>query len=434
MPKVTLADSLRLYRVRGRIMAGSFNAAAPLTPVGFISRWSRNTQTEKQIAQAHFSDLCRLFDHPTPAEDDPTGDHFAFEKAATKIGGGKGYADVWKRDYFAWEYKSRNENLDAAHKQLMTYAPALGNPPLQVVCDFQRYRIYTAWTNTVPDTHELMLEDFVKPDRLQLLRNVFHDPEKLKPVRVGSALTTEPEAADKFATIAFRMQGRGTPEEIAHFINQLVFCFFADSVALLPKGLWPKLLLRAQQDPAGARSRFDTLFTAMRSGEDYGAEKIVHFNGGLFDGQRALPIDEGDIGLLRAANTLDWGQIDPSIFGSLFERFLDPQKRAQIGAHYTDAGKIQKIIEPVIMRPLRAEWTEVKADIDALLKGKKKPPMRTKPKRPMKPLEAAEERRAQFLKRLKEIKISRSGLRLREFPLSRSARRQRYRAPRQSRI
>ena len=285
----------------------------------------------------------------------------------------------------------------------MTYAPALGNPPLQVVCDFQRYRVYTAWTNTVPDTHEILLDDFVKPDRLQILRNVFHDPEKLKPVRVRSALTKE--AADKFATIAVRMQGRGAPEEIAHFVNQLVFCFFADSVGLLPKGLWSKLLARAQGEPERARSRFDALFDAMRSGEDYGAETIVHFNGGLFDGQRALPLDDGDIGLLRAANTLDWSQIDPSIFGSLFERFLDPQKRAQIGAHYTDAEKIQKIIEPVIIRPLQAEWIEVKADIEALLKGKKKPPMRTKSRRPMRPLEAAEERRAQFLKRLKEIKI-----------------------------
>jgi len=371
--------------------------------MGFISKWKSNTQTEKQIAQAHFNDLCLLFDHPTPADDDPSGDHFAFEKAATKIGGGKGYADVWKKDYFAWEYKSRDENLEAAHKQLTTYAPALGNPPLQVVCDFNRYRIHTAWTNTVPETHELLLDEFIKPDRLQILRNVFHDPEKLKPVRVRSALTKE--AADKFATIAFRMQGRGTPEEIAHFVNQLVFCFFADSVGLLPKGMWSKLLARAQEDPVGARGRFDTLFAAMRSGEDYGAEKIVHFNGGLFDGQRALPLDEGDIGLLRAANTLDWSQIDPSIFGSLFERFLDPQKRKQIGAHYTDAEKIQKIIEPVILRPLQAEWNGVKIDIEALLKGKKKPPMRAKPRRPMKPLEAAEERRAQFLKRLKEIKI-----------------------------
>ncbi len=382
-------------------MVSMSGAGAPLTPVGFISKWSRNIQTEKQIAQAHFADLCHLLGHPTPAEDDPSGDHFAFEKLATKIGGGKGYADVWKKDYFAWEYKSRGENLDQAHKQLMTYAPALGSPPLQIVCDFKRYRIHTAWTNTVPDTHEILLEDFVKPERLQILRNVFHDPEKLKPVIARTTLTKE--AADKFATIAVRMQGRGKPEKIAHFINQLVFCYFASSVGLLPPGLWSKLLERAQKDPEGARGRFDKLFDAMRSGEDYGAEKIVHFNGGLFDGQRALPLDEGDIGLLRAANTLDWGQIDPSIFGSLFERFLDPQKRAQIGAHYTDGDKIQKIIEPVILRPLRAEWQDVK--IEGLLARKKKPPMRTKPKRRMKPLEAAEERRAQFLKRLKEIKI-----------------------------
>ena len=144
----------------------------------------------------------------------------------------------------------------------------------------------------------------------------------------------------------------------------------------------------------------------MQSGEDYGAETIVHFNGGLFDGQPALPLDEGDVGLLRAANTLDWGQIDPSIFGSLFERFLDPEKRAQIGAHYTDAEKIQKIIEPVILRPLKTQWDEVKSDIAALVAGKKQPPMRLKPKRRMKPLEAAEERRAQFLERLKEIQFS----------------------------
>jgi hypothetical protein len=384
-------------------MVGSQAASVLLTPLGFIQKWGLNTQSEKRIAQAHFNDLCRLLDHPTPAEDDPSGNYFSFEKAATKIGGGKGYADVWKENHFAWEYKSRNENLELAHKQLITYAPALGNPPIQVVCDFKRYRIYTAWTNTVPDFHEISLDEFIKPDRLQILRNVFHNPEKLKPVRARSVLTKE--AADKFATIAFRIQGRGSPEEIAHFVNQLVFCFFADSVGLLPKGMWSKLLTRAQEDPAGACRRFDALFTAMRRGEDYGAEKIVHFNGGLFDGQRALPLDEGDIGLLRAANSLDWSQIDPTIFGSLFERFLDPQKRAQIGAHYTDAEKIQKIIEPVVLGPLRAEWDGARSDIEALLQGKIKLPLRSKTKRRMKPLEAAEERRAQFLKRLKEVRI-----------------------------
>ncbi|QRG05747.1 hypothetical protein EZH22_22325 [Xanthobacter dioxanivorans] len=83
----------------------------------------------------------------------------------------------------------------------------------------------------------------------------------------------------------------------------------------------------------------------------------MHFNGGLFDGRRALPLDEGDIGLLIAADSLDWSLIDPTIFGTLFERFLDPKKWAQIGAHYTDADKIGRIIDPVILRPLRGQWS-----------------------------------------------------------------------------
>ena len=63
-----------------------------------------------------------------------------------------------------------------------------------------------------------------------------------------------------------------------------------------------------------------------------------------------------------AAASLDWSLIDPTIFGTLFERFLDPDKRAQIGAHYTDPEKIMMIVEPVVLRPLRAEWEAAKAE------------------------------------------------------------------------
>lgn len=392
-------------------MASLSAPGAVLTPVGFIERWGKNRQLEKQVAQSHFNDLCRLLHHPTPAEYDPTGETFAFEKKATTIADkhSSGYADVWKKDFFTWEYKSRGGDLDKAHWQLMGYAPALGNPPLQVVCDFARFRIHTAWTNTTVETYELSLDDFLKPDRLELLRNVFFDPEKLKPVRKRDALTKE--AADKFATIAFRLQGRGTTEDIAHFVNQLVFCFFADSVGLLKKGLWSDLLTTAGKKPERAKPLFEDLFAKMRNGGLFGATEIDHFNGGLFDGQPVFALKADEIGLLRAANSLDWSQIDPSIFGSLFERFLDPQKRAQIGAHYTDAEKIRKIIEPVILRPLRAEWGEARSAIVALLDKKVKPPLRkqkpTSKKRPvrMRPKEAAEERRSAFLERLKNIKI-----------------------------
>ncbi len=325
-------------------------ARAPMTPVAFIKKWKKASLTERQTAQEHFIDLCSLFGHPTPSEDDPTGEHFAFEKGAAKVGGGRGFADVWKRDYFAWEYKRKNGNLDDALHQLIRYAPALESPPLQIVCDIERFRIHTAWTNTVPAKYEITLDDLADASTREVLRNVFYDPEKLRPTKTRAAVTTE--AADKFSTIALRLQGRGTSEKIAHFINQLVFCFFANSVKLLPDGLFPKLLRQSAQKPERAQSYLNKLFEAMENGGDFDLNDIAWFNGGLFDGRRALTLDEGDIGLLIAAGSMDWSLIDPSIFGTLFERFLDPDKRAQIGAHYTDREKIIRIVEPVIFQTI----------------------------------------------------------------------------------
>jgi len=384
-------------------MSSASGAVAPMTPLVFINKWKRASLNERQTAQEHFIDLCHLFGHPTPSEDDPIGDHFAFEKGATKVGGGKGFADVWKKDYFAWEYKRRNSNLDDALNQLIRYAPALESPPLQVVCDIEHFRIHTAWTNTVPAKYEIRLDELTDPGPREILRNVFYDPEKLKPTKTRAAITTE--AADKFSTIALRLQGRGTPEDIAHFVNQLVFCFFANSVKLLPDSLFPKLLKQSSQKPERAQHYLSKLFEAMESGGDFDLNDIAWFNGGLFDGRRALPVDDGDIGLLVAAASLDWSLIDPSIFGTLFERFLDPDKRAQIGAHYTDRDKIIKLIEPVILRPLRAEWENAKAEIRKLLSSQIKPPMRAKPKRRMTPLEAAEETRFRYLERLRNLRI-----------------------------
>ncbi|MDX6462540.1 MAG: hypothetical protein QOE55_6237 [Acidobacteriaceae bacterium] len=309
----------------------------------------------------HFLDLCKLFEHPDPVSADPTGEWFTFEKGASKTGGGEGFADVWKKNFFAWEYKKKKRDLNAAMDQLVRYAAALENPPLQVVCDTDRFIVRTAWTNAVTKQYEIELDDLALPEKREILWAVFHDPERLRPKETRTGITKE--AADKFSTIALRLQGRGTPEEVAHFVNQLVFCYFANSVKLLPEGFFPKLLKRAGQRPDKAQEYFNSLFEAMEHGGEFDLTDIAHFNGGLFDGRRAIQLDDGDIGLLVEAGNLDWSLIDPTIFGTLFERFLDPGKRAQIGAHYTDPEKIMMIVEPVILRPLRAEWEGIKARI-----------------------------------------------------------------------
>jgi type II restriction/modification system DNA methylase subunit YeeA len=102
-------------------------------------------------------------------------------------------------------------------------------------------------------------------------------------------------------------------------------------------------------------------------GGDFDLENILEFNGGLFDGRPPLSFQHSEISLLFTASSLDWSLIDPTIFGTLFERFLDPDKRAQIGAHYTDPEKIMMIVEPVVLRPLRAEWEAARAKIEAVM-------------------------------------------------------------------
>ena len=149
----------------------------------FIRKWRGTELTERAAAQSHFIDLCRVLREPTPSDADPKGDWYAFEKGALKTGGGDGWADVWKRGCFAWEYKGKRKNLDDAYVQLQRYAVALENPPLLIVSDMERFRIHTNWTNTVQQQIELPLEDLADERRRRLLKHAFSEEEveQLKP-------------------------------------------------------------------------------------------------------------------------------------------------------------------------------------------------------------------------------------------------------------
>ena len=91
----------------------------------FITKWRAADLTERAAAQSHFRDVCDLLGEQAPSDADPKGEWYAFEKGATKTTGGEGWADVWKRGCFGWEYKSKGKDLRAAFAQLQRYAPAL---------------------------------------------------------------------------------------------------------------------------------------------------------------------------------------------------------------------------------------------------------------------------------------------------------------------
>lgn len=350
-----------------------------ITPAEFAKKWLGSSRTERAASQEHFIDLCRMLAVPTPNEADPTGDTYAFEKGAGKVEGGDGFADVWKRGHFAWEYKGKRKNLETAYGQLLQYREALDNPPLLVVCDLDRFEVHTNFTNTPTIVYKFTLADLLTDPKepLRVLRALMENPEELWPGKTRDEITAE--AAQQFASLAERLRGRGhDPHEVAHFLNKLLFCMFAEDAALLPPGLLRRLASAAKADPAIFTGGVSELFTKMSDhGGLFGAEPIQWFNGGLFDGGQVLPLAAEEIKLIDQVSRLDWSQVEPAIFGTLFERGLDPSKRSQLGAHYTDRGSIMRLIEPVLMTPLRRDFEKTKEQVEALLAQGKKVTTRT---------------------------------------------------------
>ena len=340
-----------------------------MTPMRFVGKWSDSRLRERQGSQEHFLDLCALLEQPTPGED-ASGNSFCFERGAEKVGGGDGWADVWRKGCFGWEYKGKRKDLNAALRQLQAYALALENPPYLVVSDMDRIIVHTNWTNTVSHKYEFSLPDLLDPSNLAILRKVFEGSAELKPSLSPQELTRK--VAISFGDLGRRLQERRDPpppQAIAHFLNRLVFCMFAERAGLLPEGLFTRLIKLLERRPELSKPQLGELFAKMSTGGFFGADIIKWFNGGLVDDAEVLELERPDLLLIaETAKDHDWSQIDPAIFGTLFEEALKATgRRAALGAHYTDRDKIMKIVDPVIVRPLTAEWETALAAIRVAL-------------------------------------------------------------------
>src|SRR5437588_7823472 len=385
-----------------------------MTPAEFKRKWARYSGKETAAYQEHFNDLCALLGQPSPAAADPTGsESFCFQKRVVKdaelfalddsgrvaeepdADRERGFADVWKRGFFAWEYKGKKKNLDAAYQQLLRYRESLLNPPLLVVCDFDRYVVRTNFNGTVQETHEFTNANIDNSQTLHLLRAVFTNPEFLKPQRTTDDVTEK--LAQQIGEVARSLQQRESVElidgrsrselavaqrknlRIARFLNRIVFCFFAEDTGLLPKNVVTEIFKTGVDDPAHFAEVLEDLFRKMARGGTFGAHKIRHFNGHLFEEATVFELTEEEIGKLAEAGDADWQFIQPSIMGNLFERGLDPDHRAQLGAHYTSEEDIKTLVEPVLMTPLRREWSNIKSELaPAFVRGEGKASDRAK--------------------------------------------------------
>ena len=350
----------------------------------FARKWTSYQGNEVQHFQAHFNELCEIVGHENP-HDDLNNRDFEFNQRVRTATESQGEADVFLRDHFIMEYKKLGLDLDAAYNQNLRYRDGLGNPPLLIVSDFETIRIHTNFTGKAPDTYIITLDDLLDIEQnatrrnslgnveqsplsvYQVLRYCFYDPDYLEPAQTTDQITEA--AADIFKKIAKDLQdyNTGKDAETARFLSQLLFCMFSSDMGLLPKQLMTQFTQELGTSPATIfPARLQRLFQKMSAGDPIETPPIKHFNGGLFDGRpNNLKIGNSIMPFVREADALDWSHIEPAIFGTLFERIYNPDKRAQQGRHYTSRKDIETLVEPVVMMPLRRDWETVKSAVQA---------------------------------------------------------------------
>ena len=334
--------------------------APTMTPQEFIQRWRNVGFGERQAAQTWFNDLLRVVGHPDPIEvGDP--ERFTFERT---VPGGS--ADAYLEGCFGWEFKGAEAQLPGAFTQLLRYQVYLRTPPLLIVSSFQLIRVQTNFRDKETAIHEIPIAELGDPEQLGRLRDIFFDPGAFEPQRTVEEVTRD--TALLFGRIVEDMERRGGGgERLARYLNQIVFCLYAEDAGLLRDNLFSDIVRRQYRNSDMFNLAVSNLFDQMARGGLFGADEIAHFNGDLFNESETVELSEVSLQRLVEAVSKNWRDIEPSIFGTLFEGVMDATKRARLGAHYTSADDIMLVVEPVVVKPLRREWEEAKRDIDGLV-------------------------------------------------------------------
>jgi hypothetical protein len=381
---------------------------------GFINAWKASGGAERANYVLFLSELCDQLGvpRPEPTKTDDNGNSYVFERTVTfQHGDGStspNYIDLYKRGCFILEAKQGSNKAEkplfpeltkklktgtaqrgtqgwdkamlAAKYQAERYAKALpldeGWPPFLVVVDVgHSIELYSEFSCTGkaylpfpdPRTHRISLDDLTKPEVQELLRLVWIDPHSLDPGKRSAKVTRE--VADQLARLAKSFEASGhSAEKVGNFLKRCLFTMFAEDIGLIPKNCFTELLksLRGQAEKYAPMA--ESLWQTMRDGgfSPVLREKLLRFNGGLFEEAEAIPLSEEQLEMLILAGKADWQDVEPAIFGTLLERALNPTERHHLGAHYTPREYVERLVLPTVVEPLRTDWEAVLAAAVAL--------------------------------------------------------------------
>ncbi|MDP2440245.1 DNA methyltransferase [Rhodoferax sp.] len=304
-----------------------------------------------------------------------------FEHAVKKLPGLKaktdGFVDLFWPGMLLVEQKSRGKNLDVALTQAMSYFPGIAErdlPQLVIVCDFARFRVHRLTTN---ETFEFALKDLHKHIKLF----GFVAGYKVQTIQPQNPVNIK--AAERMGRLhdALKASGySGHPLEV--LLVRLLFCLFADDTGIFQPAQSFRTFIeeRTAADGSDLGSRLAQLFQVLNTDEpkrsqalDEQVAAFPYVNGKLFS--EPLPMADFTAAMREAlldACALDWSSISPAIFGSLFQSIMDDKARRNLGAHYTSEENILKLIKPLFLDDLWAEFAKVKNNKNRLFEFHKK--------------------------------------------------------------
>ena len=304
-----------------------------------------------------------------------------FEHAVKKLLGEKarvdGFVDLFWPGMLLVEQKSRGKNLDAALTQALSYFPGIAErdlPQLVIVCDFAHFRVHRLTTN---ETFEFALKDLHKNIKL------FGFIAGYKALEIKPQDPVNIKAAERMGRLhdALKASGyNGHPLEL--LLVRLLFCLFADDTGIFQPAQSFRTFIeeRTSTDGSDLGSRLAQLFQVLNTDDgkrskalDEQVAAFPYVNGKLFE--EPLPMADFTSAMREAlldACALDWSAISPAIFGSLFQSIMDDKARRNLGAHYTSEENILKLIKPLFLDELWAEFAMVKSNKNRLFEFHKK--------------------------------------------------------------
>lgn len=374
----------------------------------FIRRWSNREGGQERANYSLFlTEFCDVIGvpHPDPAGSSHEFNDYVFERRVERrMPEGSletGRIDLYRRGHFILEAKqsrlkpaasaavqeqgdfftsaessapvekgSIDHLMIQARRQAERYASNLPAdhpyPPFLVICDVGRvFELYADFSGhgrhyaQFPDTRSFRigLAELADPEKRKLLRAVWENPHSLDPAQQTAKVTRE--IAGRLATISRALEARGfDPREVAMFLMRCLFTMFVEDMGLMKKRGFSQLLDSCRDNPQNFMFQIGDLWRTMDTGGfSLGlGERLLRFNGKLFKKAEALPLNAAEIRLLRDASEADWCDLEPAIFGTLFEQALDANERKRLGAHYTPRAYVERVVDATIIEPLAEDW------------------------------------------------------------------------------